>query len=79
MSFDAAVETKASWDAFAAGVITGIVRGWEMPESLRYASALGGSATRAVGTTDPVFSAAEAEAFLDSHTLDVRSRTLQHG
>ena len=32
---------------------------------LRYASAVGASATRAAGTTDSVFSAAEAEAFID--------------
>jgi hypothetical protein len=38
---------------------------------LRYASAVGASATRTAGTTDSVFSALEAEAFLKDHPLTV--------
>ena len=39
-------------------------------------SALGSSATRAVGTTDGVFTAAEAEAFLAAHALTVTTGKL---
>lgn len=63
------VDPSGSGDAFSAGIISGIVRGWAMPQILRYASALGASATRAVGTTEGVFGAAEAEAFVTSHIL----------
>ncbi len=63
------VDPSGCGDAFAAGVITGIIRGWEMPKTLVYASALGASAVRTVGTTDGVFRAEEAEAFVAAHKL----------
>ncbi len=63
------VDPTGCGDAFAAGVIAGIVHGWDMPRMLAYASALGASAIRAVGTTDGVFSADEAEAFVASAYL----------
>lgn len=63
------VDPSGSGDAFSAGIITGLAHKWEMPRILRYASALGASATRAVGTTEGVFSAADAEAFVTSHPL----------
>jgi sugar/nucleoside kinase (ribokinase family) len=65
------VDQTGSGDAFAAGVITGIVRGWDMPRTLVYASALGASAVRAVGATDGVFRTDEAEAFVAAHMLPV--------
>lgn len=66
-----AVDPSGSGDAFSSGVITAIRHGWDMPRMLRYASALGASATRAVGTTDGVFTASEAEAFVAAHPLAV--------
>jgi sugar/nucleoside kinase (ribokinase family) len=65
------VDPSGCGDAFAAGVVSGVVRGWHMPRLLRYASALGASAVRAVGTTDGVFRADEAEAFVAEHPLEV--------
>ena len=70
------IDPSGSGDAFSAGIITGLVRRWDMPKILRYASALGASATWAVGTTDGVFSAIEAEAFVASHTLHEASGSL---
>lgn len=67
-----AVDPSGSGDAFAAGIITGLTRGWALPQTLRYASALGASAARAVGTTGSVFDAAEAEAFVAAHPTEVR-------
>ena len=49
------IDPSGSGDAFAAGIVTGIVRHWEMDQTLRYAAALGASATTAIGTTDGVF------------------------
>jgi sugar/nucleoside kinase (ribokinase family) len=63
------VDPSGGGDAFAAGVIAGIVRGWDMARTLPYASALGASAVRSVGTTDGVFRAEEAEAFVAAHVL----------
>ena len=70
------VDPSGSGDAFDAGVITAIRRGYDLPQMLAYASALGSSATRAVGTTDGVFTAAEAEAFLAAHSLKVTTGSL---
>jgi sugar/nucleoside kinase (ribokinase family) len=67
----AVVDPSGSGDAFSAGIITGVLRGWDMPQILRYASALGASATQAVGTTDGVFTAAEAEEFVASRPLPI--------
>ncbi len=58
------IDPSGSGDAFAAGIVTGIVRGWDMPQTLRYAAALGASATTAIGTTDGVLTAEQARAFL---------------
>ena len=66
------VDPTGSGDAFASGVVLGALRGWDMPTTIRYASALGASAIHALGTTDGVFTAAQTEAFLASHPLDVR-------
>ena len=65
------VDPSGSGDAFTSGLIRGLLLGWEMPQMLRYASALGASATRTAGTTDSVFSAAEGERFIAEHALSV--------
>ncbi len=65
------VDPSGSGDAFAAGIITGIVRRWDLAQTLRYAAALGASATTAIGTTDGVFTAEQAQAFLEKHPLPV--------
>jgi sugar/nucleoside kinase (ribokinase family) len=69
------VDPSGSGDAFTSGVIRSLLEGWDLPQTLRYASAIGASATRAAGTTDAVFTAAEAEAFLQDHPLTVTERT----
>jgi sugar/nucleoside kinase (ribokinase family) len=65
------IDPTGAGDAFAAGVITGILRGWDMGQSLRYGAALGASATMAIGTTDGVFTAEAGEAYIDRHPLAV--------
>jgi len=66
------IDPSGCGDAFAAGVVTGILRDWDMPTIIRYGSALGASALRALGTTDGVFTAAEAEAFAAANHLSVQ-------
>jgi sugar/nucleoside kinase (ribokinase family) len=65
------IDPSGSGDAFATGVVTGILRRWDMAQTLRYAAALGASATTAVGTTDGVFTAEAAQAFIDQDPLTV--------
>ena len=68
------IDPSGSGDAFAAGVVTGILRQWDMAQTLRYAAALGASATTAIGTTDGVFTAEQARAFIEQHPLTVNDR-----
>ena len=70
------VDPSGPGDAFDAGLITGILRGWELPRLVTYASALGASAVRAVGTTQGVFTMLEAEAFLAAHRLEISQTAL---
>jgi sugar/nucleoside kinase (ribokinase family) len=65
------VDPSGSGDAFTSGVIRSILSGWDLPQTLRYASAVGASATRAAGTTDTVFTAQEAESFIQAHPITV--------
>jgi sugar/nucleoside kinase (ribokinase family) len=65
------VDPSGSGDAFTAGVISSVLAGRDLPQTLRYASALGASATRAPGTTDAVFMRDEAEHFVSSNPLTV--------
>jgi sugar/nucleoside kinase (ribokinase family) len=58
------VDPSGAGDAFASGLITGIANGWAFSRSLQYASVLGASATRMVGTTDGVLTEAQAERIL---------------
>lgn len=64
-------DPSGSGDAFAAGLIASLVQNREFPMALRYASALGASATRELGTTTSVFTAAEAAAYVALHPLTV--------
>jgi sugar/nucleoside kinase (ribokinase family) len=70
------LDPSGAGDAFTAGVITGIVGEWSVPEMVRYGSALGSSATRAIGTTDGVFKAREAEEFVMANQLAISVGTL---
>ncbi len=71
------VDPSGCGDAFDAGVITGILHGWDMPHILRYASALGGSAVRALGTTDGVFSSDAAEQFIQANPLPIITGSIE--
>jgi sugar/nucleoside kinase (ribokinase family) len=65
------VDGTGGGDAFAAGYVTGLLRGLDEEGCLRVASALGASCVRAIGTTTGVFTRAECEAFLKEHPLRV--------
>lgn len=65
------VDGSGGGDAFAAGYITGLLHGLDAAGCLRYASALGASCVRAIGTTTSVFTRAEAEAFLAANELRI--------
>lgn len=58
------VDGSGAGDAFAAGLIAGLVWDWDLRECLRLASAIGASACTKLGCTPGVFTRTEAEAFL---------------
>jgi sugar/nucleoside kinase (ribokinase family) len=66
------IDPSGAGDAFAAGVVCGILRHWDLSRTLSYAAALGASATTAVGTTDGVFNRTQAESFIAANLLDIR-------
>jgi sugar/nucleoside kinase (ribokinase family) len=68
------VDGSGSGDAFAAGFITGLVEGWDIPQTLRFASAVGASACTKLGCTTGVFTRAEADAFLQNNTLEITQK-----
>jgi len=61
------VDGSGAGDAFAAGLIAGLLRDWELRDCLRLASAVGASACTKLGCTPGVFTWEEAEIFLRDH------------
>lgn len=64
-----AIDPSGAGDAFCSGIITGIIRGWDMPRMLRYGSVLGATATQSLGTTAGVVDRKAAEALTDSWSV----------
>lgn len=62
-----AVEPSGAGDAFAAGLIVGILEGWSLARSVRYASVIGASACTALGCYAGTFTRAQAGDFLEAH------------
>ena len=59
------IDESGAGDAFAAGLIAGILEKWPLAQILRFASAVGASCTRSLGCTDGVFSFEEAVRFIE--------------
>lgn len=69
----ACVDASGGGDAFDAGYITAWLEGRDELGCLTFASAIGASCVRAVGTTAGVFTRGEAERFLSEHRLDIET------
>jgi sugar/nucleoside kinase (ribokinase family) len=65
------IDPSGAGDAFAGGLITGIAKAWDFAKSLRYASALGASATRTIGTTDGVLTNVQAEQLIAEQPVTI--------
>jgi sugar/nucleoside kinase (ribokinase family) len=65
------VDGTGGGDAFAAGYMAGLLRGWSPQECLRIGSAVGASCVRAIGTTSGVFTGQECDEFLAGHPLKI--------
>ncbi len=64
------VDESGAGDAFTAGFITGLLEGWSLEYTLRFAAAVGASCTRALGCTNGVFRFHEAVAFLAGQSAE---------
>ncbi|MCX6624617.1 MAG: PfkB family carbohydrate kinase, partial [Acidobacteria bacterium] len=62
-------------DAFASGIVTGLLEQWPLEYMLQFASALGASCTRALGCTEGVFHYDEATEFVKHNPLAIRKIT----
>jgi sugar/nucleoside kinase (ribokinase family) len=65
------VDASGGGDAFDAGFIYGLLHDMSVEDCLRYASALGASCVRSIGTTPGVFTRSECEEFLKRHELKI--------
>jgi sugar/nucleoside kinase (ribokinase family) len=63
------IDGSGAGDAFAAGFISGLLEGWSLESTLRFASAVGASCTRALGCINGVFTFDEAQAFVSGNPL----------
>ncbi len=63
------VDGSGAGDAFAAGFIAALLENWSLEETLRFASAVGASCTRALGCINGVFHFDEARAFVSEQPL----------
>ncbi len=65
------IDESGAGDAFAAGFLTGLLENWSLEQTLRFASAVGASCTRALGCTEGVFHFDEALAFVAQNPLEI--------
>jgi len=61
------VEPSGAGDAFAAGLVYGLLEGWALPRSLEFASMMGASACTRLGCTAGLPTRAEADSYLESN------------
>jgi sugar/nucleoside kinase (ribokinase family) len=66
------VDGSGAGDAFDAGTIVGLLEGWDLERTVAFASAVGASACRRLGTTAGVFTRAEAVDYVARHALNAR-------
>ena len=59
------VEPSGAGDAFDAGLVYGLLQGWDLRRCLEFGSVIGASACTRLGCTAGLFTRAEADAFLE--------------
>jgi sugar/nucleoside kinase (ribokinase family) len=73
------IDQSGAGDAFSAGLIAGMLAGWDAGRAVRFASVVGASATTALGCTAGVFSRAQAEAFVEKHMPEPQRLEIRPG
>jgi sugar/nucleoside kinase (ribokinase family) len=67
------IDGTGGGDAFAAGLIFGLLEGCELPRCLEYGAALGASCVQSPGATTGTFTEPQLRSFLQSHPLTIDS------
>ena len=65
------IDESGRGEAFDAGFLVGMLEGWPLEDTLRFASAVGASCTRALGCHEGVFQFDEARAFVAQNQLQI--------
>lgn len=63
-----AIDGTGSGDAWDAGYLLGVLRGWDVEKSARFANAVGACCVEQIGATGGIRSFEETEAFLRAHS-----------
>jgi len=66
------VDPSGGGDAFDAGFMVGLVKGWDIEQTLKFASAIGASSVTAMGCTTGVFTMEEALGFMRDNVLKTK-------
>jgi sugar/nucleoside kinase (ribokinase family) len=66
------VDGSGGGDAFDAGFIVGLLEGWDLPTTVKFASAIGASACTELGTTAGVFTREAANTYIRTHPLELQ-------
>jgi sugar/nucleoside kinase (ribokinase family) len=66
-----AVDTTGAGDSFAAGFITGIVKGWDLYKCGKFANAVGAHCVMKVGATSGIKTIDEIQKFINSYKNEV--------
>ena len=62
-----AVDALGAGDSFAAGFLTGVIQGWDLEKTARFANAVGAMSVMSLGATTGIRSMAETLAFMEKH------------
>lgn len=65
------VDPSGGGDAFTGGFIFGVMNGWNLTETLKFASAMGASAVRKIGCTTGVFTREEVSKFIQENEIKI--------
>lgn len=63
-----AIDALGAGDAFAAGFLTGVLKGWDLEKTGRFANAVGASCVMALGATTGIKSLDETLAFMEANS-----------
>jgi 5-dehydro-2-deoxygluconokinase len=68
------VDTCGAGDAFVAGFLYSVLQGWNIPESIEFASAVAALCVSGIGATSVIPDAKEVKEFIRKHSISIDER-----